>query len=254
MLGMRVRHAGPGLTLNVSDSLNIGLPVRKPYHLMDHAVPLQEGKLCAAQTNWGPFARVAFKQTLPFPAEVMNIIGNLEIGTDWCCDTEDELYTVSELPTECESDCPIGQFAKATYNGAMTIGGPAIRVDPISTDSAAYLVAALYFPTLNQISLVWYDGESNAELGTVLESTAFTLVTNDVLEIRAGARVAGVIQFTAYVNDVAVVGPVGNENIPEDASCATFFNLSGTLVETEVITVGGVPVTVGGEQVTVTSL
>jgi len=89
-LGMRVRRAGPGLTLNVDDSADVGLAILRPDHPMDAAIPLQEGKLCTEQTNYNPFCRVSFKQTLPFPAEVMNIVGDLEIGTEWCCETVDE--------------------------------------------------------------------------------------------------------------------------------------------------------------------
>ena len=159
-----------------------------------------------------------------------------------------------DIPTECDSVCPIGHFATAVYNGSDTIGGPAIRVRAISTNTAAYLVTATYFPALGTIMLQWYDGESNEELGTVLASASYTLSNGDVLKIQSGARVDGIIQFRAMVDDVTVVGPVGHPDISESASCASFFALEGDLVSEEEVTVNAVPVTVGGTEVTITSL
>lgn len=158
-----------------------------------------------------------------------------------------------DIVTECDSVCPIGHFATAVYTGSSTIGGPAIRVRAISTNSAAYLVTATYFPALSVIMLQWYDGESNTELGTLLDSVSYTLATNDVLEVRAGARDGGIIQFRALVNDVVVAGPAGHADISESASCATFFALDMTATA-EAVTVNGVAVTVNGTPVTTTTL
>ena len=137
-----------------------------------------------------------------------------------------------ELPTECDSICPIGHYASAIYLGSNVIGGPAIRVRALSTTVTAFLVTATYFPTLNLIKLQWYNGESNAQLGTLLDEVSTTLNNNDVLEVRAGARDGGgIIQFSAYVNSVAVAGPAGHADISESASCATFFELDDDVLE-----------------------
>jgi hypothetical protein len=158
------------------------------------------------------------------------------------------------IDLECDSVCPIGHFATAVYNGSTTIGGPAIRVRAISTAAVAYLVTATYFPSLGVIMLQWYDGESNTELGTVLDSVAYTLSDGDVLAVRSTTRVDDIIQFEALVNDVVVVGPVGDAGISESASCATFFALEGDLVTQEIVTVDAVAVTVNGTSVTITGL
>src|SRR5215471_1982501 len=89
-LGIRVRHAGPGLTLNIDESADVGLAMRLIEMAMDQQVPLQEGKLCAEQLDYSPWARVRVKQTLPFPAEILNIVGELEVSDEWCCDSVDE--------------------------------------------------------------------------------------------------------------------------------------------------------------------
>jgi len=137
-LGMRVRHAGPGLTLNVDDSEDVGLSVRKSEHQMDAAIPLQEGKLCTEQTNYNPFCRILFKQTLPFPAEVMNIVGDLEIGTDWCCDTVDEgpyIAVIHEPPPDVPPPQQVG--VECCYDNHTGIWS-----DAVSSSGAISYVAA----------------------------------------------------------------------------------------------------------------
>jgi hypothetical protein len=157
--------------------------------------------------------------------------------------------------TDCESVCPVGHRAIVTYEGSDIIGGPAIRVRAISTLEHAFLVTATYFPALHLIKIQWYDGESNQELGTVLETVSYTLANGDELEIKAGSRIDGLIQFYALVNNVVVAGPVGNAGISESASCATFFALSGDFgTLAEVITIDSVPITIDGETTTITPL
>lgn len=253
-LGLTLRAFRVNMTEPGDDTL-IGeqLVYRKPYHAMDAQVPLQQGKKCITTLGYDPFARIEVGRSLPFPAEILNIHGRLHIGDRWDCETYAAPTAFSLLPVECNTSCPVGQFARVIYNGALTIGGPAIRVNQLSTNDEAFLVAALYFPTLERLSIVWYNGESNDELGTVLATVNMALEVGDVLEIKATPRVLGVIQYQAYVNDVSVLGPVGDEDIPEDAACVTFFGLDMTTVQS-VITVGGVPVTVNGDPLTVTTL
>jgi len=136
-LGMRVRHAGPGLTLNVDDSADVGLPIRKSGHPMDEALPLQEGKLCTEQTNYGPFCRVLFKQTLPFPAEIMNIVGDFEISTEWCCDTVDESTGISEtiVPPVPPTGCPDSEPGQQTLAVVCCYDGNSVWSNPCGTIS-----------------------------------------------------------------------------------------------------------------------
>jgi hypothetical protein len=250
-LGIFIRRA-LGLRLGVEDQFGEQLAFRKPVHFMDSQVPLQEGYKCINELGYSPFCRVRVQQRLPLPAEVLNIVGWLHVGDEWDCDTYNAPTTFTALPITCDSPCPVGQFARRVYNGSQNIGGPAIRVDPLSSEDSAFLVVAFYLPALERISIYWYNGESNEEFGTLLGSANVALTIGDVLEIRATPRIAGVIQYQAYVNGVSVVGPVGNADIPEDAACATFFMLTG-LLATEFVTVNDVNVTVGGEDVTITT-
>lgn len=63
------------------------LVYRKPYHLMDRQIPLQRGKKCIINLGYDPFSRIEIRQALPFPAEVLNVVGKLHIGDRWQCDT-----------------------------------------------------------------------------------------------------------------------------------------------------------------------
>lgn len=150
-------------------------------------------------------------------------------------------------PIECSEPCPVGKLASAIYDGAVIVGGPAINVNELSTPDANFLVTAIYFPSLHLISLVWYNGESNTELGTVLGSVSHTLAIGEELRVSTGVRIAGVIQFSVSVDGVAVVGPVGDEDIPEDAPCVTFFTLIEPNIVDEPILRGAEPILRGGE-------
>jgi hypothetical protein len=77
MLGLKVRRA-LGLTLNGEQ-----MAYRTPYNSMDKQVPLQKGKLTITNLGYDPFNRVSFEQNLPFPAEILNIVGELKVGTTW---------------------------------------------------------------------------------------------------------------------------------------------------------------------------
>ena len=214
-LGMRVRRAGPGLTLNVDDSANVGLPILRPDHPMDAAIPLQEGKLCTEQTNYNPFCRVSFKQTLPFPAEVMNIVGDLEIGTEWCCETVDENPGFGDNATdnnaavfgsfsrECGHTCPFGQFAQMMYDDGTEAAGIAIRVTTTADELAFTGLAALYLPDQNVIALVLYQNQPLTGIGTVLTSVSAVLVHGDILRIEASDTNAD--SYTISVNGVPII-------------------------------------------------
>lgn len=81
-IGMRV-HRSLGLTLNGEQMV-----YRKASDPMDAQVPLQNGKVSIKNLGFDPFNRVSFKQTLPFPAEVLNIVGKLQVGDRWRVGTE----------------------------------------------------------------------------------------------------------------------------------------------------------------------
>jgi len=97
-LGVFIRRA-LGLKLGREGQEGEQLVYRKPYHLMDAHVPLQEGYKCIMELGNDPFSRVRFRQTLPFPAEVLNILGWLHVGDDWECDTVDEapVFVIQEV-------------------------------------------------------------------------------------------------------------------------------------------------------------
>ncbi|MDD1679957.1 MAG: hypothetical protein LUO93_12335, partial [Methanomicrobiales archaeon] len=235
-LGVRVRHAGPGLTVNPEGSNDIGLTIRRPDMPMDQAVLLQEGKLCAEQTNFGAFQRVYFKQTRPFPAEIIDINGELEISDEWCCDTVDEnpdfgaLVDTSTifglLIKECGHTCALGQFAQATYEGGSYAGGPAIRITDNSTNASMFGLAAIYVPDQNVLALVLYAGENLSDVGTVITSVAATLTAGDVVKIESD-----VVTDTTYrvlINGVTVITQsLAADTLSVVGGCVGFVKLAG---------------------------
>jgi hypothetical protein len=216
---------------------------------MDQAMPLQEGKLCANQTNWGPFARVRFKQTLPFPAEILNIVGDLEIGSEWCCDTVDEIpgsgsvaddasaAVFGSFSRECGHTCAFGQFAQMIYDGGTEAAGVAIRVTPTATVQTFTGLAALYIPDQNVIALVLYASQPLTNIGTVLTSITATLAVDDVLRIEASEDTPTL--YSIKVNGGAIISrTVTSDEINIANSCVAAIQVvdPGTItppVETE---------------------
>lgn len=88
-LGTFIRRA-LGLTLGLEDQQGEQLAFRKPSHQMDEQVPIQQGYKCINELGYDPMSRVSIKQTLPLPAEILNVVGWLHVGDDWDCDTRNE--------------------------------------------------------------------------------------------------------------------------------------------------------------------
>lgn len=118
-VGVRIRKA-LGLTLRAyrvnmtepGDDTIVGeqLVYRKPYHAVDAHVPLQRGKKCILNLGYDPFARIEVKQNLPFPAEILNVVGRLHVGDEWDCDTYNDVAAAVEvvppIPPPDEAECP----------------------------------------------------------------------------------------------------------------------------------------------------
>lgn len=207
-VGVRIRRT-LGLTLNGEQ-----LTYRKPIHPMGQQVPLQKGKKCITNLGYDPFSRISFKQTLPFPAEVLNIVGRLHIGDRWDCGTEDQseqFFTpittnaLGFVSKECGLICQKGQYAQATYNGSTEPAGPAIRITAQSGRFLFHGLVAVYVPNQNLIALVLIDGHSLATFNDddIEVSVAATLNVGDVLSIEADLTDEEL--YLVKVNDSTVI-------------------------------------------------
>lgn len=221
-VGAVVRRTGEGLRMRAyrplldapGDDVIVGesLLLRKPWHPMDAPVPLQRGKLCINTVGQDCFARVELKQQLPFPAEVLNLVGRLHVGDKWCCDTYgdgepfvevNEDNALGYLAKECGHTCPLGQRASIVYDGGENPVGVFIRG---STESGVFGfrgLLALYVPAQNVIALVLYDGENLSGLGTVLTAVAAPFELGDTLELRSS--LVSATTYNALVNDTIVI-------------------------------------------------
>lgn len=226
-IGVRIRRT-LGLTLRAfrvnmtepGDDTIIGeqLVYRKPYHPMDAQVPLQQGKKCVINLGYDPFARIEVRQSLPFPAEVLNVLGRLHIGDRWDCETynDGEIFVpVIENPQfgalvkECGHTCPLGQFAQAIYDGSEEPAGPAIRVTAESGIFSFRGLVALYVPDQEIIALVLYQGENLSGIGGIVTSISQLLVEGDVLRIEADDTADTL--YRVKLNDVTIL----SANIPD---------------------------------------
>jgi hypothetical protein len=240
-IGVRIRRA-LGLTLRAyrvmfeepGDENIVGeqLVYRKPYHAMDAPVPLQQGKKCVLNLGYDPFARIEVRQSLPFPAEVLNIIGRLHIGDRWDCETYNDAEVFVPVPSsefgfsskECGHTCPLGQFAQAIYQGSNNPSGPAIRVSADSGRFSYRGLVALYVPAQEVIGLVLYQGENLSGLGTVITSVAQLLVEGDVLRIEADLDTTTL--YRIKVNGTTVISEVVPDADADTASgCVDFIEL-----------------------------
>lgn len=237
-VGVRVRRT-LGLTLNGEQ-----LVYRKPVHPMGQQVPLQKGKKCITNLGYDPFSRIHFHQTLPFPAEVLNVVGRLKIGDRWDCDTEDQsesFFTpittnaLGFVSKQCGFICAKGQYAEVTYDGGLDASGPAIRITAQSGRFLFHGLAAIYLPAIDTISLVLIDGHSLAtfEPFEALASVNVALAVGDTLSIEADADDEEL--YLVKVNGTTVISEtVTHERISTFNSCVGFvrFNIAPEEVET----------------------
>lgn len=129
-IGVRIRRA-LGLTMRAyrvninepSESVWIGeqLVYRKPYHNLDQQVPLQRGKKCIINMGYDPFSRIEVKQNLPFPAEILNVVGRLHLGDRWDCDTYNDSIVNFSPEEPPPPPGPPEECVDATERGQQTI-------------------------------------------------------------------------------------------------------------------------------------
>jgi hypothetical protein len=107
---------------------------------------------------------------------------------------------------ECGNDCPLGQFAEATYTfdeNDLTISGPAIRIQSDATPDLFYGLAAVYDRANEIIHLGFWDYETLDTIATDLGTSATTLIDADVLSIESDA--ADPYTYLVKVNDVTKI-------------------------------------------------
>jgi hypothetical protein len=96
----------------------------------------------------------------------------------------------STLSLECGHDCPLGQFAQATFvfdENDQTNDGPAIRIQSDSTPTLFYGLAAVYDRVDHIIHLGFWNYETLATIATDLDTSATELLDGDVLKIESDA-------------------------------------------------------------------
>lgn len=220
MRAWRVGFSEPG----DDDLVGEQLVYRKPYHVMDAPVPLQQGKKCITNLGYDPFARIEIRQQLPFPAEVLNVVGKLHIGDRWDCETYNDpqvFVRIGFSSKECDVACPLGGFIEVTYNGALIAGGPALRVSLDSGPFAYTGLVALYDPATQVIALVLYDGEALSPLPEPLTTIAQILVPGDVLRLQADSLDPEI--YRVFVNGAPIIEEtVTEEALDPDNECHGF--------------------------------
>jgi hypothetical protein len=94
----------------------------------------------------------------------------------------------SSASFECGHDCPLGQFAQATFvfdENDETISGPAIRIASDSTPELFYGLGAVYDRANEIIHLGFWNYESLATIATDLATSATVLNDGDILKIES---------------------------------------------------------------------
>ena len=90
---------------------------------------------------------------------------------------------------ECDHDCPLGQFAQATYvfdEDDHSNSGPAIRIKSDSTSTLFYGLAAVYKrDPVSKIVLGFWDYQTLSTVPTTLASFNTTLNNGDVVKLEA---------------------------------------------------------------------
>jgi len=152
-------------------------------NLIANPTKLQLGYFTSLQ-NWIPSKKYKIKKKRgpaalsgpPFPS----IVRPHQCGTT----------PTSSAAFECGSDCPLGQFAQATYTfdeNDLTISGPAIRIESDSTPDLFYGLGAVYDRNTDTIHLGFWNYQSLATIATDLGTSVTTLVNADVLSIESDA-------------------------------------------------------------------
>jgi hypothetical protein len=198
------------------------IPFRQAADPMDAQVPLKRGKKFIPSQKCDGEGRISFVQDVPFPAEILNIMGRLQIGDEaiavlW---PEDEPEYVGEcreevaaargfMSNQCGLVCQLGQYAEAAIGaafGGVTRSGVAIRTTSGSSRNNYTGLAAIYLSATEEVVLMSFDHQPLTALGTVHATVEHALAYGDLLRIEAST--IDPTEYTVKVNGTAVIGPV----------------------------------------------
>ena len=128
------------------------------------------------------------------------------------------------LSFACDLECPLGQYAEATFDDATQPSGPAIRIADTSIDTSVTGLAAIYDPNHSKLGLIRFDAQDLTGLGTILDSIDTTLNQGGVLKVEADGTT--LYDYHVYVNDLSVIdNPDSGHLIDVAAACVGFIEL-----------------------------
>lgn len=236
-VGAVIRQTGPGLRMRAyrvnldepGDDILLGeqIMLRKPYHPMDAPVPLQRGKICVQNLGYDCFGKIEISQTLPFPAEILNVVGILHVGDRWCCDTYDDPPAFGllgdngsepEPPPDNPCDCPTpGAYAEIQYDGGDNVGGVAVHVAEGSTAGNFTGIAVMYVPAaanpggVDAVVICALENQALGDVATVRDSIEHTMTAGQRLQVQQGF--ASPNDYIVMVENAILLGP---DNIGDD--------------------------------------
>ena len=132
----------------------------------------------------------------------------------------------STLTIECDHDCPLGQFAQATFTFDVTDttnDGPAIRIKSDSTPTLFYGLAAVYDRADQIIHLGFWNYQSLTTIATDLATSGTVLNTGDVLKIESDS--VDPTKYYVKVNDVIKITHT-DATIDVNAPCIGFVQVA----------------------------
>jgi hypothetical protein len=144
-------------------------------------------------------------------------------------DSDAVVIPFTGLSKECGHECPLGQFAQATYNGSTQNSGPGIRLSLASSSFAVFGLFAIYFPGDGVVSMMLYNGEPSTELGTTIASFIVTLIAGDVLVIEAD-EVDPTIYRIKINGTTVITQTISTDLLPIDGPCVGFLLTLGGIV------------------------
>jgi hypothetical protein len=130
------------------------------------------------------------------------------------------------LTMECGHDCPLGQFAQATFvfdAADTTNDGPAIRIQSDSTPTLFYGLAAVYDRVDQIIHLGFWNYQSLATIATDLATSATVLNNGDILKMESDS--VDPFTYLVKVNGVTKITHT-NATIDVNAPCVGFVQVT----------------------------
>lgn len=183
----------------------------KGVNLATHPTKLQLGYFTLLQ-NWIPAKKYKIKKKRG--VELLTGGGATVVQPHTCGTTP-----ASSAEFECDHDCPLGQFAQATYvfdANDHTNSGPAIRIESDSTPTLFYGLGAVYKrDATNKIVLGFWNYQTLDTVATTLASFSTTLNNGDVVKLEADSvdpftylvKVNGTTVITHTISTVDVHAP-----------------------------------------------